>query len=241
MPHIHRFFIGPGELAAGDRFTLRDDEAHHALRVVRVQAGDSVALFDGRGQEWAATVDSVTRGEVNLRITDSRRIERPVTRLALYQAWLHRDKPIEEIIRRGTEIGIQRFVYFGGRRSERTPRLSEKWQRLAVEACKQCGRLWLPEFAVEETLESALATARGNLLVAAVGRPSAPVRGLMSCGDISLFVGPEGDFTDEELELLLAKGAHVITLGDATYRSETAAILASSIVLYECGRLGPLP
>lgn len=241
MPHIHRFFIGPGERAAGDRVTLRDDEAHHALRVVRVRTGDTVTLFDGCGQEWGATVESLRRGEVDLRITAHRRVERPDTRLSLYQAWLHRDKPIEEIIRRGTEIGIQRFVFFWGRHSERKPLQSEKWQRLAVEACKQCGRPWLPEFAVEETLESALATARGELLAAARGRPAVPLRGLVSNGDVSLFVGPEGDFTGEELELLLAKGAHVISLGDATYRSEVAAILASSIVLYECGRLGPVP
>lgn len=209
------------------------------MHVVRVKVGNEVEVFDGLGREWDCRVAATTRHEVRLEALDCRQAVRGTARLTLYQAVLHRDKAVEELIRHGTELGIARFVFFPAHHSERVARASEKWRRTAIEACKQCRRVWLPEFDTAASLEDALARASGTLLVATRELPAVPVAHAVSSSEISLYVGPEGDFTEQELGAFVARGAIAISLGAATYRSEVAAVLASALVLYELGELGP--
>lgn len=238
MPHVHRFYIDktPGE---ADPIDLSGQEAHHALHVVRLKVGDGVEVFDGLGREWDCRVVETTRHGVRLEAVDCRQAVRGAARLTLYQAALHRDKAVEELVRHGTELGVAGFVFFPAHHSERGPRAGGKWRRTAIEACKQCSRAWLPEFDTAESLEDALARASGTLLVATRELPAVAVAHAVSSPEISLFVGPEGDFTEEELGAFVARGASAVSLGAATYRSEVAAVLASALVLYELGELGP--
>ena len=238
MPHLHRFYIDAHTPDSGDIF-LSGQEAHHALHVVRLRAGDAVELFDGAGREWEGRVTRVTRHEVRVALGELRQTPPPPARVVLFQAWLHRDKAVEELVRHGTEIGIAKIVFFPSHHSERKPRPSDKWARTAIEACKQCRRAWLPSFAVADSLEDALAQAAGTLLVATRELPAVALANAVAPPDVSLFVGPEGDFTEAELGAFLDRGAKAISLGNATYRSEVAAVLASTLVLYELGQIGP--
>jgi len=238
MPHLHRFHIAP-DTPGGGEIALPPEEAHHAIKVVRLREGDLVSLFDGQGREWTGAVARLGRREVVISIREERREPRPGPRLTLAQAWLHQEKALELLVRTGTELGVDRFLFFRAARSERPPRLNPKWMRLAVESCKQCGRLWLPEFAVAETLAGVLRDARGDLLVAAVDAEPVPLAQALSGGDTTLLIGPEGDFTPEEVRAALGAGARPISLGATTFRSEIAAIVATALVQHHLGRLGP--
>ena len=239
MSHLHRFYISGDMPPADDSVLITGAEAHHALHVVRVRIGDEIELFDGAGHEWAGRVVETRRREVRVALGECREISRLAVGLTLFQAWLHRDKAIEELIRHGTEIGIGRFVFFPSHHSERSPRVSDKWKRTAVEACKQCRRAWAPSFAAADSLEDALGQAGGTLLVATRELPAVPLSIANGSEQVSLFVGPEGDFTEQELAAFVTREAKVISLGGATYRSEVAAVLASTLILYELGQLGP--
>ena len=228
----------------GSEIALPAEEAHHALHVVRVKAGERVVLFDGEGREIEGSVSRATHREVIVAPGTERRIPAPMVCLSLLQAWLLREKSVEYLIQRGTEIGISHFRFFRGRHSEKTPHLNPKWQRYAVEACKQCGRAWLPSFDVVSDLDAALNRVQGPLLIATQSLPPVPIAealgGLSGVeGEVTLLVGPEGDLAPEELDIASSRGAIPISLGSATYRSEVAATLAASLVLYELGGLGP--
>lgn len=238
MPHVHRFHI-EGLPTEQEEAILTGQEAHHALHVARVRTGDAVQLFDGMGHEWDALVLETARREVRVRLDELRTTMRPGERLTLFQAWLHRDKAVEELVRHGTEIGIARFVFFPSHHSERAPHAGGKWKRTAIEACKQCRRAWLPDFAIAESLEDALTQASGMLLVATRELPAVALRDALTAHEVSLFVGPEGDFTEQELGAFVAREAKAISLGSTTYRSEVAAILAAALIQYELGQLGP--
>lgn len=238
MPHIHRFYVEP-DAVEGDAATLTGPEAHHALHVVRVQHGDPVILFDGLGREIRGRVLGTTRQDVAIEVTKERNIQPELRSLALLQASLHRDKSIEDLIRRCTEIGVGHFVFFPAERSERPPSVSEKWRRWAIESCKQCGRLWLPEFSLAPDFETALKSAWSALLLATADASPVPLRNAVKGDTIALAVGPEGDFTPEELALAAAHQAHPISLGPVTFRSEVAATIASALIRYELGCLGP--
>jgi len=98
------------------------------------------------------------------------------------------------------------------------------------------GSLLKREFEVVDTLEEALALASGDILVATADRPATPLSEVLSGGNATLVVGPEGDFTDAELEMALQRGAYPVSLGDATLRSEVAALVGLACVRYELGK-----
>jgi len=241
MSHVHRFYIFP-EPVTGSEIPLPPEEAHHALHVVRVKAGDRVVLFDGQGREIEGLVSRATHREVVIAPETERRIPAPSVRVALFQAWLLREKSIEYLIQHGTEIGISHFCFFRGKHSGKAPRPNAKWLRYAIEACKQCGRAWLPAFEIASDLEAALDLVRGPLLLATQSLPPIPISQALresrkTSAIATLLVGPEGDFAPEELQLASDNGAIPISLGSATYRSEVAATLAASLILYELGAL----
>ncbi|MBX7254834.1 MAG: 16S rRNA (uracil(1498)-N(3))-methyltransferase [Candidatus Hydrogenedentes bacterium] len=209
------------------------------MHVVRARVSDEVALFDGKGHEWLGIVASLGRHEVHIDIRDYREVQPPATRVTLLQATLNNQKAMEELIRRCTEVGVTRFVFFPARHSERRPMRADKWERIAIEACKQCGRLWLPAFQESNDLEAALSVTRGLLYVATQQGDATPLILPQGVKEVTLLVGPEGDFADNEIHAILSKGALPMSLGEATYRSEVAAFLAAALVLYELGGLGP--
>ncbi|MBI4560051.1 MAG: 16S rRNA (uracil(1498)-N(3))-methyltransferase [Candidatus Hydrogenedentes bacterium] len=235
MSHLHRFYV-PGLADNASTLTLTGAEAHHALRVVRLAHGQKVAVFDGRGRECFGTVNRATRRELEIEITERHVEPEPAYRLTLMQAWLHHSRAIEESVRHGTEIGVTDFCFFRAAQSERAPDLKDKLQRIAIETCKQCGRLWLPRFESAPNLTDALEASRGALLVATRDIPGISLKeAIQDHSHVTLVVGPEGDFTAEELQHILSRGARPISLGRTTFRSETAAILGATLILYELG------
>lgn len=244
MPHYHRFYIPPECFTGGD-IALLPEEAHHALHVVRIKPEEKVILFDGAGREADGMVVRTSKREVIVSAQTERIMPHPRVQLTLLQAWLLRERCTEYIIQHGTEIGVARFCFFRACHSEKMPKTDDKtldkWRRIAIETCKQCGRLWLPEFMTAASLADALNLVSGRLLIATQHAVPAAVRDAVARQtDLALAIGPEGDFAKEELALACERGAIPVGLGDATYRSEVAATLASALVLYESGLLGSL-
>ncbi len=237
MAHLHRFHI-PLETDAGREIVLAPEEAHHALRVVRLRLGDEVALFDGHGREILGEVARLGKREVVVRPSSERSQPRLAPEITLALAWLHREKAIEHAVRHGTVLGVSRFRFFRADRSERGARPSPKWTRWAVEACKQCGRLWLPEFEVHDGLDDVLAQAAGEVLLLAMEGEPVPWGGAVTGKDVTLIVGPEGDFSPEEIAGAAGLGARHVSLGETVFRSEAAATAALTLVQHYLGGLG---
>ncbi len=238
MAHRYRFYIEP-ETAIDSPIRLEGAEAHHALHVVRVRAGEEVACFNGRGVEVVGHVVSADRASLTIDPEQVTHTPLPSIRLTLAQAWLHREKAVEELVKRATELGVTQFSFFRGEHSERPPKVSDKWTRWAVDSCKQCGRSWLPTFEVVDDLAAVLDAVAGPAIIATQHDTPIPLAQSVSGESATLLVGPEGDFSDDELKRAHARGAAPVSLGDATYRSEVAATLLAALVLYEMGGLGP--
>ena len=237
---MHRFYLDETPPEGLSSIVLSREESHHAMRVVRTRVGDGVALFDGRGREWMGEVASLSRNEVSINVHSTRYEDRPAPSVTLVQAWLHRDKLLDEIVRQSTVLGASDLCFFRADHSEKKPRLSDKWERLAIEACKQCGRLWLPQVSVADSLAEALDTVDGQrLVIARMEGPHETLAGAATDAPIAFLVGPEGDFSDPELEQASAAGAVPISLGSCTFRAEMAAIVGLTLIQYELGHMGP--
>jgi len=237
MSHIYRFY-SQFLSEDGSRVVLRDDEAHHALNVLRIKVGQDVHVFDGEGLSWRCVVEEVSRKEVMCGIVDTRKTERSVPGVCVSLAWLNKDKSVEELIQRCTELGVSEFRFFRGDHSGRAPKENKKWAKWAIEACKQCGRVWVPEFVMVEDLIDVVCDEE-TCLVASLGETSVPLKEAVSgTGDINILVGPEGDFSERELALVIRHGGKPVSLGDAVYRSQVAASVMTTLVLNELGRMG---
>ncbi len=244
----HRFYI-PAERWNPEHLVLEDEEAHHCLDVMRCREGDRVIVFDGAGSEAEAEIAEAAKGAVRLTATRLDTTPRPRAAITLGQA-VPKGKNMDLIIQKATELGASRLVPLLSERTvvqldgEDLERKRQKWQRVAIEACKQCGQNWIPEVAAPMKVEAFARQVRDPLrLVAAIGPGSRPLKAILAAlaedaGDArptaaTVMIGPEGDFTPAEIATALSHGFAPLSLGSIVLRSETAAIYALSILGHE--------
>jgi 16S rRNA (uracil1498-N3)-methyltransferase len=235
---MHRFFAPPSQWAWG-RVVLDEAEGRHAAEVLRLQVGDVASVFDGAGRVCEIRFLTLGKRRVEGEMVQERRVPRPEFALTLVQA-VPKGKLFEWILEKATELGVVRILPLLSDRTvvqldgEEGERKREKWERVVVEACKQCGQNWLPR------VEAPLTTAQflqkeppsrafvGSLHPGAVPFGEALGGGLSR--EASFLVGPEGDFTPEEMKRFCAWGAQPVDLGDIVLRVETAAMYGLSVL-----------
>jgi 16S rRNA (uracil1498-N3)-methyltransferase len=245
---MHRFYLAP-EHWQPDALVLTASEAHHCRNVLRLERGDKVVLFDGRGREITAEITSADSAQIQLRKLHEAQTPPLRCRITLGQA-IPKGKNMDLIVQKAVEIGAAEIAPI---LSDRTVvRLDEesaaakqaKWQTVAIEAAKQCGQNWLPQVQAPQTLAQFFQEHRrfdlqliGSLQSDAVHLKKILAEYLAEHGDrpasVLMLVGPEGDFTPAELSLARSQGCRPITLGPIVLRVETASIYCLSILSYE--------
>ncbi|MEX1195720.1 MAG: RsmE family RNA methyltransferase [Dehalococcoidia bacterium] len=236
-----RFFVPAGTLKPG-QITLSGDLAHRLARVLRLRAGDRVVLTEGGPRQFEVELTDVSAKRVTgVVVGDEAAPVEADVEVVLYQS-LIRPNRFDFALEKGTELGVARFVPVINARSqlqgEGTPKgRAERWQRIVVEAAEQCGRGRLPEIDAPVAFEEAIRSAQGLRVVPYEGEAANRLADyLRGPGErprtVSLFIGPEGGYTDEEVALARESGATLVTLGRQVLRSETAGVVAAAIVLH---------
>lgn len=245
---MHRFFLPP-EQCRTPVLLLNDSEAHHALHVLRVRRGDRVSVLDGAGADYICEVGDCRRSEVDLKVLEKTTTPPLPWQITLAQA-LPKGKLVESIIQKATELGVARIVPLLAERvvsqlnDENGTDKQRKWQSVAIEALKQCGSSWLPRIEKPMTPDQFLGREEKfdlslvGCLQPGSGHPREFFREFQTQhhrrpASICVWVGPEGDFTAQELKIIQTAGAKPITLGRLVLRVETAAIYCLSVVNYE--------
>lgn len=231
MTTLHRFFVPPDE-ATGDRFPTPASIRHQVDRVLRLRDGDHLVLLTGDGNEARCRLES------GACVVEERRAvtSEPAHRLTLVQALLKGDG-LEEVVDRGTELGVASFELVVTERCIARELSGGKLRRLraiAAEAAARAERAVIPP--VHEAVAFDAAIAPGTYLLyeragsAALGQHgSAPAR---------LAIGPEGGFTDDEVQRARSKGAVVVGLGPRIMRARSVGVVAAALVLGASGDLG---
>lgn len=231
-----------------DLCEITGSDHHHLTRALRVKEGDWIGLLNGQGGVARARITEISRQRLVLRIAERTIVPAPRPRIYLYQALL-RESEMDRIVQAAVEIGVARFVAVNTARvvtrwtAAKATARRERWHRIALESVKQSGQPWLPEIEgpvslVDAVTDGAAATLRvfGALLPHAVPMRFALRRSDMSEPDsVAIYVGPEGDFTEEEIARLQAAGVVPVSFASTTLRAETAAVFAMSAILYEWG------
>ena len=249
-----RFYLPPDQCAETALF-LTGREAHHAIQVLRLRRGDEVTVLNGAGAEFRCEVQEYDRDKVKLAMTEKISVSPLPCQITLLQA-LPKGKIIESIIQKATELGAFRIVPLLSERvvaaqleAKALRGRTDKWRLVAIEAIKQCGSAWLPQIEPPVTPKQLLArheTFELPLIASLQSDSRHPREYFRSFHtksgrmprSISIWVGPEGDFTPDEVALVTSSGAFPISLGRLVLRSETAAIYCLSVLNYEINSPG---
>jgi len=257
---MHRFFIPPAWFK-GDTVTLEGTVVHQIKNVLRLKSGDLIVVLDDSGWEYKVRLTTVGHKQVGGRIEHKvlARTE-PRAKITLYQSML-KGRNFEWVLQKGTELGIVEFVPMVSSRcviasldDVSKPKLG-RWQRIVVEAAEQSSRGRLPRLHAPLLFPQACERARradlallpwegermrslrsmlvdSGYVVTKVQGKASFIRRPFS---ISLFIGPEGGFTIREVDQARRYGVAPVSLGPRILRAETAALVATTIVLYQLG------
>ncbi len=248
---MRRVFV-PSGCVSGERVLLEGAEAHYVRRVLRMLPGDHFSAVLPGGTERIATIADVSGGQVRASLGEEvSRGADPAVDVRLLPALVKAAK-LELTIQKCTELGVSAITPVICRRSVARPapgqadKKLERWERIAVEAARQCGRTAPPAVRAPVDLPAAIrevVDAGGARLVMSPGTQGPRMLGaLLSTEEaqapVSILVGPEGGLAPEELQEVRSAGFREISLGQRTLRAETAAIVACALVMYELGELG---
>jgi 16S rRNA (uracil1498-N3)-methyltransferase len=247
---MHRFYVSPENWNHG-ALALIGSEAHHARDVLRMEIGEKLVLFNGRGREITAEIIDLGNNEIRLRKLHEGETPPLRCRIVLGQA-IPKRKNMELIVQKAVEIGTAEIVPIISERtivqldSESAAQKRSKWQQIAVEAAKQCGQNWLPRVHAPRKLDELFAAAADEpfdlQLIGSLQPGAQHLRNVLTDystehqrrpQSVLMLVGPEGDFTPAELALARGHGCQPITLGPIILRVETAAIYCLSVLSYE--------
>lgn len=228
----------------GDRLPVDERTAHYVGHVLRLGPGDEVVAFDGRGVERLARIDRLTRRASSLTLHE--RLEPlpgPALEITLLQGLIKPDR-MDLVVQKATELGVARIVAVRNEycaiklTAERIDAKLAHWRRVAASACEQSGRHYLPEILHARSLADAVAArpATEPRLALHNGPLTAGVAAPSTAATISVVVGPEGGFSQAELDFLAADtGVAFVRLGERVLRAETAAIVACTLAQLKWG------
>lgn len=214
----------------GEQATLSGSEAHHLLHVMRAKVADEVIVFDGRGGEWWAEITKLGRADVELALKKHRAIERELERELTLAVSLPKGDRQRWLVEKCVELGVATLVPLTTARS--TASVAEpaaKLARYVTEASKQCGRNRLMEITRPQAWSefANLSSATNKLVAHPSGLPLSEIS-LNRSAPVLVAIGPEGGFTDEEIEIARQHDWQVVNLGERILRIETAALVLAA-------------
>ncbi len=246
-----RFFVNASRVSTSDsggqtnkQITICGNDAAHITRVLRMKPGEKLVVCDSDGIEYETVIQSVGDPCVLQVESECASCNEPPYRAVIYQALVKGDK-FETVIQKGTELGATVFVPVMTKRcvvrldSKDAAKKTERWQRIAEEAAKQCGRAVIPEVTMPISLKEAILQANredGKILFCYEGEGTVPLPTVLSDSvppkTLSVFIGPEGGYEDEEVSFARDNRADLIGLGKRILRTETASTFVLSCLSY---------
>jgi 16S rRNA (uracil1498-N3)-methyltransferase len=233
MSRVIRSFYDGSFSKVGEELRLDPTESYHLAKVLRRSDGDFIELLNGKGGRAEAECFLIGDKEVRVQITKVFEEEKIVPQVTMVLAMTKGGK-WEEQIKPLTELGVSRISPIITGRTEIKQgapfdKKVDKWNKSAIEACKQSGNPWIPQIDPPVSLENYLRECKGTLLVAGLAENLNRMPLEATTKEVNILIGPEGGWTDQEEEALCEKGAHFFTLGRYTLRAETAALTALAV------------
>jgi 16S rRNA (uracil1498-N3)-methyltransferase len=245
---VPRFYAPQPQIVNG-KLKIKGDEVKHIRKVLRLKAGDEIIVFDGLGKEYEGTIVEEEPASITIKIENIfSSIEDSHLEVTLAQSLLKGEK-MDYLIQKATELGIKEIIPFLSSRSvpllEKSRRLKRhhRWEKIAVEASKQCGRGVVPKIETLQDYSEVLQIASpDSLRLILWEREGIKLKDVLARSKektkIFFIIGPEGGFSREEVDESKRAGFIVVTLGRRILRAETASLCFLSILQFDRGDIG---
>lgn len=242
-----RFFVTP-DAVCGREISICGADAQHISRVLRMRVGDALTVCDTTGTDYACQIESLSPEHILLAVNSSSpTVSEPSVKVSLFVALSKGDK-LDYIVQKAVELGVYDIHLFSSKycvvkwSASDAPRKTERLQRIAAEAAKQCGRGIIPQvFAPISFSEMCRVSAAYPLpILCYEAEKTQSLRTVLEthfCDNISVVIGAEGGFAPEEAESAISAGLHSVTLGKRILRCETAPACVLSAIFYHAGEL----
>ncbi|MEK6733395.1 MAG: RsmE family RNA methyltransferase [Candidatus Omnitrophota bacterium] len=245
-----RFYVSP-ECIFPDKniIEIKDrSEIHHIRDVMRLDRGAAVDIFDGKSKEFSGCIEEVNKDSIIIKILDIKSVVgegfKPSPTITLYQAIPKKNK-MDFIIEKAVELGADVIVPIVTERTvpdikDKAWKKKERWSKIVMASSKQCGRVKLPLVSDIVNFKEALLKAKdsGLVIFAAIDKDAKPLKSLMkgvNPDSVSIFVGPEGDFSPKEISMATGYGFEIASLGKLILKSDTAGVYILACLAYEYG------
>ncbi len=234
---IRRFFADPNDIT-GDEIVLSGDEFSHMTRVLRYKAGYKAVILVSDGKERHCTVIKIENDRAVLHIDKIAEVDEKHVSLTLFAGNLKNNK-LDLVIQKAVELGVDRVVPFVSDNCAEKKFSRDRGNRIALEAAKQCGAVYLSEVEDIVTFEDVLKRVSefDQVLFAYEQNRENPISKAAKGKNIAIIVGPEGGFTRDEACRAEEAGVTTVTLGRRILRAETASIVAAALALNGLGEL----
>ncbi|MBU3068460.1 16S rRNA (uracil(1498)-N(3))-methyltransferase [Aestuariicella sp. G3-2] len=230
-------------LQAGSDIELDENASRHVGKVLRMQAGRELILFDGRGGEYTATITDVGKKVVRVAISEFHDVERESPLAIHLGIGISRGERMDWVLQKATELGVTRITPLFTERTEvklTGPRLEKKrqhWQQILVSACEQCQRNTLPQLQTAQRFDDWLPDVTETSRFVLHHRTDVSLSATEKPASVALVIGPEGGLSDVEIQRAQQHQFQPLALGPRVFRTETAPIAAISVLQYLWGDL----
>ncbi|MBU4304652.1 MAG: 16S rRNA (uracil(1498)-N(3))-methyltransferase [Candidatus Omnitrophica bacterium] len=240
---MHRFYVESQCLKKGSCFEMSGKEARHAFFTLRLKINDPVVLFDGNGNEYKGIVASVSRKAGVIEVREALVVPADTTKIVLAAA-IPKNSKFDDIVDKATQLGVHAVIPMQTQRMivsiepQRAMLKQKRWQRIAVEACKQSGCSYIPRIEPVTYFERVLKNSNSFdlRLIASLRNDARQLKDVIrksSPQNVIVFIGPEGDFSEEEYRMAQEQGLMGVSLGKNILKCETAVIMTLSVMHYE--------
>jgi len=231
----------PQTLAANSTLELPETQSHYLGKVLRMQAGRELMLFNGKGGEYSAVIDAVSKKAVSVNVKDFSAENRQSSLQLELAIGVSRGERMDWVLQKATELGVTKITPLMTERTEvklgveRADKKMEHWRQVIVSACEQCQRNLLPTLAEPQVFSAWIKLCDADLKFVLHHRDNKGFPQSQKPQSIALLIGPEGGLDESEIVQALAQGFAPLTLGPRVLRTETAPLAAISLVQYLWG------
>ena len=246
---MHKFFVHKDNIV-NNVAIIEGEDVKHIYKVLRLETGDKVSINNCEGNEYLGEIYEINKKQVSIKLIESLALnnESPIN-IYLYQG-LPKSSKMDLIVQKATELGVKEITPIITERVVVKNELGEfkkvdRWNRIALEACKQSKRSLIPAINTPIEYKELLENLRSMDLIVVpyenengFGIKNVVRKITNKVKNIAVIIGPEGGFEESEIESLKRLGAHIVTLGPRILRTETAGFVCASILMYEFGDMG---
>ncbi len=232
------YFYTPPSLIRSTSLVIQGEELHHLSKVLRKKVGETIIVVDGEEHAYRAVLQSISRSSAECKILETfHRFNEPNVEVKLAFALLKNPSRMDFLVEKCTELGVREFIPVHTERTIVSKVHTERLQKIALSAMKQCGRSFLPPIHSSMDFHEAVSYLKScerkfithekaNEMITGGGEAASGRREI-----VGVLIGPEGGFTDKEIQAAVESGFKAVSLGPRRLRSETAAIAVVSQVL----------